>query len=79
MTSLINISKSNQDKIEKNLNAFNENFGDILTIEKDIYDKRFKIYVVGGMMIHSHEDINYINGWLYGCVQARNRLSNYIK
>lgn len=60
--------------IEANLRAFEHNFGK-LYLHKSPYDKGFRIYLTeadakGGRHIHSCNNIEYLNGWLYGVVQG---------
>ncbi len=64
--------------IEPNLKAFNFNFEDELKILK--CNKRFYIFKEEEMndqysnYIYHAEDINEVKGWLYGAVQAVNRM-----
>ena len=54
------------------MNAFIENFGDKITIEKSLYDKTFTINFDGRDVQVGIKSIEYVNGWLYGCVQTKN-------
>lgn len=61
-------------KIEKNLNAFINNFGIDPIIYKD-KDKHFLVYLSeekekSDEYVQHCENIDYLNGWLYGAVQA---------
>lgn len=54
------------------MNAFIENFGDKITIEKSLYDNTFTINFDGRDVQVGIKSIEYVNGWLYGCVQMKN-------
>lgn len=59
--------------IKDNLRAFIYNFGEV-RIEKADYGKGFYVFSPS-TSIHYVQycyDIHYLNGWLYGCVQAVN-------
>ena len=56
----------------RHMNAFIENFGDKITIEKSLYDKTFTINSDGRDVQVGIKSIEYVNGWLYGCVQMKN-------
>ena len=60
--------------IKDNLNAFISNFGDV-RIEKEEYGKGYYVYypVNADTWIQYCYNKDYLNGWLYGCVQAANR------
>lgn len=60
--------------ISDNLRAFVHNFGEP-TIVKEDYGKGFYVFRPGdnpkeNSWVQYCYDINYLNGWLYGCVQA---------
>ena len=59
--------------IKDNLQAFISNFGDV-RIEKANYGKGFYVFSPKNSesYIQYCYDIHYLNGWLYGCVQAAN-------
>lgn len=65
-----------KEKIEKNLNAYKENFG-YIEIVKQKYDKGFYVFTSKEKRERNEYtqycyNIDYLNGWLYGCVQAAN-------
>ena len=64
-------TKRQEDIICKNLNAFVANFGDV-RIEKADYGPGFYVYypVDAETYIQFCENINYLDGWLYGVVQG---------
>lgn len=65
------LTRNQQEIIKDNLKAFLANFEPI-RIEKEDYGKGF--YVFQGddrSYIQFCYDINYLNGWLYGAVQAK--------
>ena len=57
--------------IEKNLNAFAHNFGEP-RIERTKYGSFFLVYYPSDdtNFTFSCNNINELNGWLYGCVQG---------
>ena len=63
-----------KDKIELNLHAFEYNFGS-LRIEDEKQGKGFFVYYPfeNEEYIQYCENIDYLNGWLYGVVQGRLR------
>lgn len=64
-------TKRQEDIICKNLNAFVNNFGEV-RIEKADYGPGFYVYypVDAETYIQFCENINYLDGWLYGVVQG---------
>ena len=64
-------TKRQEDIICKNLNAFVANFGDV-RIEKADYGPGFYVYYPADAetYIQFCENINYLDGWLYGVVQG---------
>ena len=67
-------TESQKEKIKSNLNAYLANFKPI-TIEKADYGKGFYVYEVDrDGHVQYCENIDYLNGWLYGAVQARNKI-----
>jgi len=69
-------TKREQELIAENLKAFINNFGEP-TITKEDYGKGFYVFrpgdEVGSNWVQFCYDIDYLNGWLYGCVQGINR------
>lgn len=67
------MTKKQRELIADNLQAFVSNFGEI-RIVKTNYGKGFYVYYPAnseeGNWIQYCYDINYLNGWLYGCVQG---------
>jgi hypothetical protein len=64
------ITAADQEKIKKNLSAWNYHFKPI-TIKKNTYNKCYFVYQEGEeKYIQMCENIQYLNGWLYGAVQA---------
>lgn len=62
--------------IADNLRAYKANF-DYIAIEKEDYGKGFYVYTSAerkeqGSWTQYCYNIDYLNGWLYGCVQAAN-------
>lgn len=67
-------TKNQQAKIKKNLDAFIYRFGEP-TIKKVINGKGFLVFRPGeepkeDNYVQYCENIDYLNGWLYGCVQT---------
>lgn len=63
------------ETIKDNYNAFVANFG-TPRIERADYGGGFFVSLPvenGGSYMQFCYDIDYLNGWLYGCVQAFNR------
>lgn len=60
--------------VKDNLNAFIANFGEV-RIEKEDYGKGYYVYYPANAetWIQYCYNKDYLNGWLYGCVQAANR------
>lgn len=70
------LTKRQQETIKDNLRSYLANFG-YIKIETDGY--RFYIYTdkqraETGCHTHFCENIDYLNGWLYGAVQAANKV-----
>ena len=62
--------------IKDNLRAYKHNFG-YISIEKEDYGKGFYVFTSPerkeqGSWTQYCYNIDYLNGWLYGCVQAAN-------
>ena len=62
------------ETIKDNLNAFIANFGSV-RIEKEECGRGYYVYVPADAESYIQYCYNkdYLNGWLYGCVQAANR------
>lgn len=61
--------------IKDNLKSFIANFGDV-RIEKEDYGKGFYVFspADSSSYVQYCYNIDYLNGWLYGCVQANNKI-----
>lgn len=69
--------------IEDNLNAYSANFG-YISIENEECGKGFYIYTSPerkeqGAYTQYCYNIDYLNGWLYGAVQANNGIIKSIR
>ena len=70
------MTKRQKEIIKDNLNAYIANFG-YISIEPEDYGKGFYIYTdeerkKSGCWTQYCHNIDYVNGWLYGAVQAIN-------
>lgn len=70
------MTKRQKEIIKDNLNAFKANFG-YIAIEKEDYGKGFYVFTdeerkESGSWTQYCYNIDYLNGWLYGAVQAVN-------
>lgn len=70
------MTKRQKEIIKDNLNAYIANFG-YISIEPEDYGKGFYIYTseerkASGSWTQYCYNIDYVNGWLYGAVQAVN-------
>lgn len=70
------MTKKQKEIIKDNLNAYIANFG-YIAIEKEDYGKGFYVFTseeckASGNWIQYCYNIDYLNGWLYGAVQAVN-------
>ena len=70
------MTKKQMEKIEDNLRAYKNNF-DYIEIEKEQCGKGFYVFTSKERYEQYSwtqycENIDYLNGWLYGCVQAIN-------
>lgn len=70
------MTKSQMEIINANLTAYKNNFG-YIRIEKEDYGKGFYVYTdkqraENGSWTQYCYNIDYLNGWLYGAVQAVN-------
>ena len=68
------MTSKEKEIINSNLNAFLHNFGTI-RIDKEDAGKGFYVYYPSteDSYIQFCPDINYLDGWLYGAVQAKQR------
>lgn len=74
------LTKRQAEIIADNLMAFRNNF-EYICIERADYGDGFYIYIseedhINGDYIQYCYNIDYLNGWLYGCVQAVNKNMN---
>lgn len=69
------MTKREQEIIKDNLRAFVNNFGKV-RIEKEDYGRGFYVFspAESESWVQYCYNIDYLNGWLYGCVQAVNRM-----
>ena len=67
------MTNKQREIIKDNLRAFIANFGDV-KIEKEDYGEGFYVFSPADSKSHVQYcyNIHYLNGWLYGCVQAVN-------
>lgn len=70
------MTKRQKEIIKDNLNAYIANFG-YITIEKEECGKGFYVFTseeckASGSWTQYCYNIDYLNGWLYGAVQAAN-------
>lgn len=65
------LTKRQEDDIKDNLQAFTANFG-APRIERADFGSGLYVYYPANSdsYIQYCYDINYLNGWLYGCVQG---------
>lgn len=72
------LTKKERETIKDNLNAFIVNFGVPRLVRAD-YGRGLFVYMGDSEnSIHFAYDINYLNGWLYGAVQAVNRTREFV-
>lgn len=72
------LTKKEREIIKDNLNAFIVNFGVPRFVRAD-YGRGLFVYMRDSeSSIHFAYDINYLNGWLYGAVQAANRTKDFV-
>lgn len=74
------MTKRQKEIIEDNLRAFEYNFGKV-RIERENYGIGFYVFspADSGSYVQYCYNIDYLNGWLYGCVQAVNKMVQPIK
>lgn len=71
------LTKKEREIIKDNLSAFIVNFGVPRLVRAD-YGRGLFVYMGDSENnIHFAYDINYLNGWLYGAVQAANRTRDF--
>ena len=77
---LKNLTTTEANKIADNLNAFIYNFGEP-RIEHHTNDSGFYVYSPADSeeYVQRCYNIDYLNGWLYGCVQAANKIIRRIE
>lgn len=67
------LTEKQKEIIARNLRAFEVNFGEV-KIERLTYGNGFNVYypadTEGSNYIQHCESLDYLNGWLYGCVQG---------
>ena len=68
------MTERQKEKIKRNLEAFINNFGEP-RIEPEDYGKGFYVFFPADSdsWVQFCYSIDYLDGWLYGCVQAANR------
>lgn len=72
------LTKKERETIKDNLNAFIVNFGVPRLVRAD-YGRGLFVYMGDSEnSIHFAYDINYLNGWLFGAVQAVNRTKEFV-
>ena len=63
------LTKSQEEKIKNHLKAFEDNFGEV-RIERE-YSGIYVFHPADSEhYVQRCPDIDYLNGWLYGCIQA---------
>ena len=76
------MTQKQKEIIADNLRAYENNFGYIKIVKED-YGKGFYVFtseerVKQGSWTQFCYNIDYLNGWLYGCVQAANGIMKKI-
>lgn len=68
------MTKNQREIIKDNLRAFEANFGKV-RIEKEPYNSGFYVYSPADResYVQYCYSIDYLNGWLYGCVQGAHK------
>ena len=79
---VISMTKKQKEIIADNLRAYENNFGYIKIVKED-YGKGFYVFTSEeraeqGSWTQYCYNIDYLNGWLYGCVQAANGIMKKI-
>ena len=69
------MTNKQKEIIVDNLRAFEHNFGKV-RIEKENYGRGFYVFspADSDSYVQYCYNIDYLNGWLYGCVQAVNKI-----
>ena len=69
------MNKREQEVIKDNLRAYVHNFGEV-RIEKEDYGRGFYVFspAESESWVQYCYNVDYLNGWLYGCVQAVNKM-----
>ena len=72
----MNMTEKQKEIIAKNLQAYESNFGYIKIVKED-YGKGFYVFTSEEQFRKNNwtqycKNIDYLDGWLYGCVQAAN-------
>ena len=70
------LTEMQQKKLRANYKAFVANFGEPRIQKNPCRSGSLLVYWPADAEQHIQycENIDYLNGWLYGCVQARNKL-----
>ena len=79
---VISMTQKQKEIIADNLRAYENNFGYIKIVKED-YGKGFYVFTSEeraeqGSWTQFCYNIDYLNGWLYGCVQAANGIMKKI-
>lgn len=73
------MTRRQKEIIKDNLGAYLANFG-YIRIEKEDYGRGFYVFTSEeGSCTQYCYNIDYLNGWLYGAVQANNKMMKAIK
>lgn len=69
------MTSKQKEIIADNLRAFIHNFGEV-RIEKEDYGRGFYVFSPANSdsYVQYCYNIDYLNGWLYGCVQAVHKM-----
>ena len=75
------MTNKQKEKIKDNLNAYKANFGyiEIVKVGKGFYIYTSKESRASGCWTQFCENLDYLNGWLYGAVQAVNGIMKPMK
>lgn len=77
------MTNTEKEIIKANLNAYKNNF-DYIHIEKEVCGEGFYVFTSEkrkeqGNWTQFCYNIDYLNGWLYGAVQANNKIMKTIR
>ena len=74
------MTNKQKEIIVDNLRAYVHNFGEV-RIEKESYGRGFYVFspADSDSYVQYCYNIDYLNGWLYGCVQAVNGIVKSIE